>query len=504
MIIFLDLILVLLLIMLNAFFVLSEFSLVKVRSTRLEELSRHGSKKALLAKKAAHQIDDYLSAIQLGITMASLGLGWVGEPAVAKLFQSMMPSLAPSLSSALSHSVAFVCAFLIITAMHVTLGEQVPKLIAIRIPDRTAMWTAYPLYLFYKAAYLPMKLLNDMAQFVLRLLGFTQPEKEMVHSEEEMRMILAQSQEEGNISLGRFLMFENLFDFGHATVKEIMTPRQSIACLSVNKNWDENFSVIKQRRYSRYPLCAAGVDDATSYVLLKDLVLDSVPGQEPHLTGKRRELLFMQEGTPLEVAQREFQEKRRHMALVKNAEGKITGLITLENVLEELTGEIRDEAEIIAPVTLYNSFVFEAALLDLQETERFAAMKKLLASLHKAQPIFNQEEAWRLVEKRELTLSCALGNETAFPHARIMNLQRPLIVFGRAKTAVDFPSLDKKPVKLIFMILTPQNEASHQLRILSRLSMLVSNPALKQNLLKAENTQEFMEIIRAFEDKIPL
>jgi len=499
------LLIALLLILLNAFFVLAEFSLVKVRSTRLEELAREGKSRAVLAQKAVADIDGYLSAIQLGITMASLGLGWVGEPAAATLLDKLFPGVMPGLSTAMAHTISFIVAFGAITSLHVILGEQVPKLIAIHAPDTMAMLTAFPLTLFYKVTYLPMKLLNDSAHAVIRLIGFQPQHKEAHHSEQEMRLILGQTQEQGDLSLGRLLMFDNLFDFGHGTVKQIMTPKSAIAALALDAQWKDNAETIRARHFSRYPVYSKELDDAENIVLLKDIALSGLP--EPHTPDLRKLLkkpVVLQETTPLEKALKEFQEKRMHMALVRNAEGKLTGILTLEDVLEELVGEIRDESETTGQTLLTKAYVPEASDLEINSGDRFAILRALLEKLHAAKPVFDLEEAWKLVEQREKLLSCALGQGAAFPHARIASIKEPLIAFGRIPHGVEFPCLDKEPVRMVFLILTPFGDPSFQLRTLQQLAGLLSNINLRKKLLKAKKATDVGEIISTFERRVAL
>lgn len=501
----LGLLIALLLILLNAFFVLAEFSLVKVRSTRLEELARSGDKRARLAQKAVADIDGYLSSIQLGITMASLGLGWVGEPAAAALLGKLFPGAMSGLSTAMAHTISFVLAFGAITSVHVIMGEQVPKLIAIRAPDTMAMWVALPLTVFYKATYLPMKLLNDSAHFVIRLSGFKPQHKEAHHSEDEMRLILGQTQEQGDLSLGRLLMFDNLFDFGHGTVKQIMTPRGSVAALSVSGKWEDNAEIIRTRHFSRYPVYTKELDDAENIVLLKDMALTHLTdSRPPELSKLLKKPVILQETTSLERALKEFQEKRMHMALIRNSEGKLSGLLTLEDVLEELVGEIRDESETTGQTLLTRAYVPEASDLDIAPADRFEILRSLLTRLHTAKPVFDLEEAWKLVEQREKMLSCALGQGAAFPHARIASIKEPLIAFGRIPHGVEFPCLDKEPVKMVFLILTPFGDPSFQLRTLQQLAGMLSNINLRKKLLKAKKATDVSEIISTFERRVAL
>jgi magnesium and cobalt exporter, CNNM family len=493
-----------LLILLNAFFVLAEFSLVRIRSTQIDDLSKKKkSKRALVAKKAVAEIDAYLSSIQLGITMTSLGLGWVGEPAMAKLIAILLPNLSSGISSTLSHSISFGVAFLFITSFHVILGEQVPKLIAIKSPARTLMLTSIPITIFYYITYFPMKALNKSARFVLKVIGFNPDARELSYSNDEMLMILSQSHEQGSISLGRFLMFENLFDFGNATVKEAMVPKDKISFLSMENSYQKNLDIIKSDKYSRFPLCKTGLDDTIGYILVKDMYFECGNYKETcDLEKHVRRMVYVNEDTLLEKALRELQEKRKHLALVKNSSGVVTGLITLEDIIEEVIGEIRDEIDYVSSTRLSNVLVTPASTMNLGETDKFKAMEKLLDNLHKEHPDFDRQTAWDLVLRRENMLTCALGKGVAFPHARLSDIAEPMVALGKAPKGLDFNTPDNEPVKMMFLILTPSKEPLAQIKILSQLATLASNDILRRKMLNAKTAKEILEIIRTFENRV--
>ena len=506
MIYFLDLIIAFLLILLNAVFVVVEFALVKVRFTRLEELAAKGLKSAKLAKKQVQHIDGYLSSIQLGITMASLGLGWVGEPAMAALLEPCFAWLALPLPAAMLHTVSFVLAFAAITGAHVIIGEQAPKYIAILMPEKITLLSAIPLELFYRATYIPMLMINKSANFFLGLLHLKPSESEALHSDEELRMILGQSQEHGKLSLGRLMMFEHLFDFGKTKIKEVMTPRASIAAIDPAAPWEETLSLMKERKFSRYPLLAA--DGALSgYLHLKDLAYSAClagPGGKagPDLEAARRPLAETSEDISVERALRDFQEKRLQLALVRGAKGEVTGLLTMEDIVEELTGEIRDEFDQPPKLLLSSLLVPQACTLELKEAGRFEAIEEVLGRLHDAAPCFNRADALQAIIKRETNFSTALGHQTAFPHARLASLSKPLLAIGKSREGIYFPSPDNQPVKLIFMILTPFNEPILQLSILKQLSGLISNVTLRKRLFSAKTPENLQDVIRTFENKV--
>jgi CBS domain containing-hemolysin-like protein/mannitol/fructose-specific phosphotransferase system IIA component (Ntr-type) len=501
---FLDLLIAALLIILNAAFVIVEFALVKVRFTRLEELASKGLKTAKLAKKQVQHIDAYLSSIQLGITMASLGLGWVGEPAMAAILGPVFAWLALPLSPAMTHTVSFTLAFAAITGLHVIVGEQAPKYLAIMMPEKISLIAAIPLEVFYKITYLPMLVINKSANFVLRLIRIKPSESEALHSDEELRMILGQSQEHGKISLGRLMMFEHLFDFGKTRVKEVMTPRSSISFIKTDLPWDENLKMIREKQYSRYPILQPdGV--ISGYAHFKDMAACFIAQKaalQPELAAIKRPLFEVSEEISVERALRDFQEKRIQLALVKSVKGEFTGLLTMEDIVEELTGEIRDEFEQPPKLLLSHLLVHHACVLDLKEAGRFEAIEEVLNKLHEAAPSFDKDEALKAITKRETNFSTALGHQSAFPHARLASLSKPLLAIGKSREGIHFPSADNQPVKVIFLILTPFNEPTLQLNILAQLSGLISNITLRKRLFSAKTPENLMDIIRTFENKV--
>jgi len=499
----LDLIIAALLIVLNAIFVVVEFALVKVRLTRLEELAASGLKTAKLARKQVQHIDAYLSSIQLGITMSSLGLGWVGEPAMAAILKPVFIWMALPISPALTHTVSFIIAFGLITGIHVVIGEQAPKYLAILMPEKIILIAAIPLEVFYKITYVPMLVINKSANFFLGLFHLKPGESEALHSDEELRMILGQSQEHGRLSLGRLMMFENLFDFGKTKVKEVMTPRGAISFINLSAPPEEALKLIKERRLSRYPVVQAD-GTTTGYVHFKDFyscLLDTcTPG--PDFKALQRPITSISEEMSVERALRDFQQKHIQLAMVKNAKSETTGLLTMEDIVEELTGEIRDEFEQPPKLPLSVLLVPGACRLDLKETGRLEVIEEVLTALHEASPTFGKSEALKAIIKRESNFSTALGHQTAFPHARLASLTKPLLAIGKSKEGILFPSPDNQPVKLIFLILTPFNEPTLQLNTLSQLSGLISNPTLRKRLLSAKTPDNLLDIISTFENKI--
>jgi len=339
-----QLILTIVLLLTNAFFVAAEFAIVKVRSARIDDLARRGSPLASVASKLVHNLDTSLAAAQLGITFASLGLGWIGEPTVARLLQPLFVSIGLESSQAV-HGISFGVAFALITAIHIIIGEQMPKFLGIRKPQEVALWVSMPFLLFSSVCSPALKLLNLCANGLLRVFGVHDIKiEDLAHSEEDLRIILSESQRHGSLSAGKVNLLENVLDLAGRTVLEIMSPRPDIDCLSLEKPWEENLQTIYRTGHTRYPLCETDIDHVVGMVHIKDIFLQRTEiNTSADLLKIKRDVLFVPESRPVEALQQDFQQRRIHMAVVIDEYGSTSGLVTLEDVLEELVGEIQDE-----------------------------------------------------------------------------------------------------------------------------------------------------------------
>jgi CBS domain containing-hemolysin-like protein len=327
----------------NAFFVAAEFAIVKVRGARIDDLARRGSPLANVARRIIHNLDTSLAAAQLGITFASLGLGWIGEPAVARLLEPVL-HLAGIVSPEAVHGISFAVAFAVITFVHIIVGEQMPKFLGIRKPQEVALWTSLPFLLFSWCFYPALKFLNICANGILRIFGVHEKIQELAHSEEELRMILSESQRHGALSAGKVNLLENVLDMAGRTVMEIMSPRPDVDYLSLNKPWKENLETIYRTGHTRYPLCETDIDHVIGLVHIKDIFLQKVDIKtSADLLKIKRDVLFVPESRPVEALQQDFQQRRIHLAVIVDEYGSTSGIVTLEDVLEELVGEIQDE-----------------------------------------------------------------------------------------------------------------------------------------------------------------
>lgn len=497
------LLIALVVLVLNAFFVFAEFSLVRVRNSRLKELSQKGDIKANRALYASTHIDKYLSAIQLGSTMTSLGLGWVGQPSIGKLLEIAFPSIIPSMSTSVVTAISFVIAFSIVTALHVVLGEQVPKLLSIRYPDRIAMVISYPLHIFYQVTFIFHKVLSKCVFATLRLLGIDPDIKKDSHSEDELRIILQESQKTGEVSLRRFLMFENLFDFDDILASEIMTPLSKIVALKKSDKWSKHFETIKQKKFSRYPIYDKKIEDCKKYVLIKKVSIEFLGiDANPPIEKYTYPMLSVKADDKIEDILRKFQSERVHQALVKDEKNNVLGLLTLEDILEELVGEISDESESSTPLELHEIFIKKACIMEMSSKGKMQAFNTLIDKLYKIKPMFNKDYVKKSISKKEEVLSCVFGKGIAFPHARI-NIEKPLICAGVLKKQINCIQTNL-PIKIIFLIITPLKEPTMQLQILSKLSKLMSNDTVKNRLMKCKNVDDFVDTIIDFEDTIAL
>jgi CBS domain containing-hemolysin-like protein len=327
----------------NAFFVLAEFSIVKVRKTRLEELARKGDRTAKHAIDIVTHLDSYLSANQLGITLASLGLGWIGEPAIATVIKPVLLKISIN-NTALLHSISVIIAFSFITLLHVVLGELVPKSVAIQKTEKVIFVITYPLKAFYRAAYPLIFIFDRIAGLSLKLFGITQGGGEAQHSEEELRMIVSASAEGGVLDDAEGEMFDNLFAFSDKTAREVMIPRTDMLCLYLTDSYEKNLNTVLNSSFTRFPLCRSDKDNVIGMVHLRDILGKEVTGIKGiNIETIKREILYVPESLNISAIMQKMKKSRIHLAVVVDEYGGTAGLISLEDILEEIVGEINDE-----------------------------------------------------------------------------------------------------------------------------------------------------------------
>jgi CBS domain containing-hemolysin-like protein len=338
-----------LLVGLNGLFVAAEFAMVKVRKTRLAELAENGSRRAQSALDVTSQLDAYLSACQLGITLASLGLGWLGEPAIATLIEPLFVGVA-GWNTVYTHTIAVVLAFLIISFLHIVLGELVPKSLAIQKAESMALATAGFLKFFYWILYPVIWALNSIANVVLRLLKI-QPanEADLSHSEEELRMLVDASQKYGYLDKMEGKLLDNVFEFSDRIASEVMIPRQDMVCIFIQDSFEEILEIFKKYGHTRYLLCDDDKDNVLGLVHMRDIFRLQEQEGEKDITQIRRDIIVVPEGMPISHLVQKMRSQRTHMAIVVDEFGGSAGLVTIEDMLEELVGEIYDEFEFEQP-----------------------------------------------------------------------------------------------------------------------------------------------------------
>lgn len=344
--ILLNLTIALVLVILNGFFVAAEFAMVKVRISRIEALVEEGNMKARFAKSILTNLNAYLSACQLGITLTSLALGWLGEPTIRKLIEPVLKSI--SMPDSMIQIIAFIIGFSIVTAFHITIGEQVPKTYAIRKAEQVTLWSAIPMVVFYKMMFPLIWCLNGVSNWMLRKSGI-EPDSshDEVHTEDEIRSLVKESHENGYIDNTELTLVDNVFKFTETVAREIMIPRTEMACLYGNKTFEQNLEIAIKEMHTRYPLCDPDKDKIVGFVHIKDLLR-----AKDGFTDIRklvRPLTSVSDSIQISTLLRKMQKMRTEVALLIDEYGGTSGIVTIEDILEELVGEIHDEFDLARP-----------------------------------------------------------------------------------------------------------------------------------------------------------
>ena len=335
---------VLALVVANAFFVGAEFAIVGARKSRLEEMVRAGDRKAMLVERVIQSLSFYIAATQLGITLASLALGWIGEPTLARLFEALLTWLPLGVRAAAAHSMAVIVAFSLITSMHIIFGEQVPKSIAIVAPEQASRWLAPPLIGFAWVMAIPIKLLDGAAKWTVRLFGLKPPgEQERVHSPEELRILVEHSQEMGTLGAQDARLLEGVFEFSEKTAEEVMTPRTEVVAIAGDASVEAAADVVAEATKSRYPVYNDTLDEILGIVHAKDILraLRQAPGSR--VGSLTRAPLFVPGTREVEDVLADMKRLKTHMAVVLDEYGGTAGVVTMEDLLEEIVGSIVDE-----------------------------------------------------------------------------------------------------------------------------------------------------------------
>lgn len=331
------------LVLLNGFFVAAEFALVKIRQSRLQELVDNGNKRAKFALTVTRNLDGYLSATQLGITLSSLALGWVGEPAISELIVMPIFHAVGWHSAGFAEPLSIAIGFAIITFLHIVLGELAPKSLAIQKSEATSIWLSAPLLYFYKMFFPFIWVLNKAATQLLRIVGI-QPasEHEAAHTEEEIRILMAQSARSGHINKEEMALFHNIFEFSDRLAREVMLPRIDMDCLYADQSFAENLRLVHKTKHTRYPVALGDKDQIIGFVHITDL-LTANSDVEHDLSAFIRPILTVPEAMEISHVLKLMQRRHSQLAIVIDEYGGTAGLLTLDDILEEIVGELQDE-----------------------------------------------------------------------------------------------------------------------------------------------------------------
>ncbi|WP_169082948.1 hemolysin family protein [Paenibacillus sp. PL91] len=330
-----------LLLVLTAFFVATEFAIIRMRSSRVNQMVAEGMKNARAVEQVTNKLDGYLSACQLGITITALGLGWLGEPTVEQILHPLFDRL--HIEGELSSVLSFVISFLIVTYLHVVLGELAPKTLAIIKSEEVSQWTAPIIIVFYKVMYPFIWLLNGSANGLVRLLGLKPASEHEAHSEEEIRIILSESYESGKINKSEFGYVNRIFAFDERLAREIMVPRTDMICLYADQSAEENLATIKKEQYTRFPVAKGSKDNIIGVLNTKQFFLRYDTDRNVEVTNLLQTVMSVPEVMPINILLRKMQQERVHIAILLDEYGGTAGLITIEDIIEEIVGEIRDE-----------------------------------------------------------------------------------------------------------------------------------------------------------------
>ncbi len=330
------------LVFLNGFFVAAEFAIVKVRSSQIEIYTKKGSLARKIALQMTKHLDAYLAATQLGITIASIGLGWVAEGTFAQIIMKLFPLLGISMEASMAHKIAFIFAFSLVTFLHVVFGELAPKSLSIRYPLKVTMFTAIPLRIFYFLFMPFIWLFNGFANLILKIMGIQMQHEHETHSEEELRLLIGESKEEGRIDANEYELIQNVFDFDNCTVKQILVPRTQIHAISIETSINDIIKQSIEEEFTRIPIYEDSIDNIKGIIHTKDL-LKLINNPEKTLKDVMREPYFVFSNKRIVDLLREFQLTKTQMAIVVDEYGGTLGLVTLEDIVEELVGEINDE-----------------------------------------------------------------------------------------------------------------------------------------------------------------
>jgi CBS domain containing-hemolysin-like protein/mannitol/fructose-specific phosphotransferase system IIA component (Ntr-type) len=480
----------------NGFFSLGEFAAVKIRPTRVQQLAEGGDARGVALAHIKSRLDEYLSVCQVGITLSSIGLGFLGEPAIARLIQR---GLDDSLSPAVAHGIALGLTYLFVTYVSIVLAELVPKTIALRATERAALFTARPMRLCYRLFYVPLVVLNRSANGLLRVFGLRPSSEGDRLTEEELRLALAESQKGGELSFRQLLTIENVFISGKLKTADVMKPRAQAHALRLDVPWEENDRMLHESKYSRFPLLEKSDGPPLGIIHVKDVFYSRRHAlNESELRLMARASATVKEDQPLQEVLSELQRRHVHWAFVVDAQGRWTGFITLEDVMEEVIGAVEDEFEIDPPLHLADVLTPGRIVLGLTAGSLEEAIRKAFASVPAAELPCPADKLASAVVERERTMPTYLGRGLAVPHARLEGLEKPALLLARSDEGIPVVGRSER-AHLLFIVLTSTQSPRDQARLLARVGGLLDSEAVERQLREGKSVGDVLEAVRAGE-----
>jgi magnesium and cobalt exporter, CNNM family len=479
----------------NGFFALAEFAAVKIRPTRVRQLAETGDPRALALAHIKSRFDEYLSVSQVGITLSSIGLGFLGEPAIAGWVESELGGVL-ALHPVAVHALAIGMTYVLVSYTGIVLAELVPKTIALESPERAALFCARPMRLCYTLFYVPLFVLNRSAGGVLALFRFRgEPDVDRL-SEEELRLAIAESQKRGELSFRQLLTIENVLLSRRLTIADAMKTRSAARVLSTAATWEENLRALLESRFSRFPLLDPSQPLPIGVVHIKDIFYSRKSElSSDDLRKLARPCAVIRETQPLQEALAELQRRRVHWALVTNARGEWSGFVTLEDVTEEFLGTVEDEFEVEPPTHLADALTPGRVVLHLEAAAIEEAITRALAAVPPAELPFPAARLAAAVIAREHEMPTYLGRGVSVPHARLDGLDKPVLVFARSAAGIPSPARPER-THLVFILLTSPANPRVQARLLSRIGGLLDSESVERRLREADSPREIVDAIR--------
>ena len=480
---------------LNAFFALAEFAAVKIRPTRVRQLLEAGEPRAVALAHVKSHIGEYLSVCQVGMTSAAIGLGFLGEPAIAVAIERALAGVVP-LPPVGVHALAIGVTYVLVSYVSIVVAELVPKTIALNSPEWAALRCARALRLCYTLFYVPLFALNRSANALLRLIGFPRTADRERLSEEELRLAIAESQKGGELSFRQLLTIENVLLSSRLTIADAMKLRSGARVLSTSVSWEDNHRTLLESRFSRFPLIDPPHRLPIGVVLVKDIYYNGfaeLSGED--LRHLARPCAIVHEMQPLQDAFAEMQKLRVHWAIVVNTQDVWIGFITLEDVMEEIVGAVEDEFETEPQNHLADALTPGRVVLGLEAGSIEEAITRALAAVPPAELPAPARKLAAAVIAREADMPTYLGRGVAVPHARVDGLEKPVLVFARSSDGIPAANRSER-THLLFILLTSPANPRVQARLLSRVGGLLDNESVERRLREADSPLEIVVAIR--------